>query len=330
MIGSSSASLRLPARPLAGAALLLALGLAAAATVGTGKDAAPERAVQAPLAPKSLLLDVSARDGQLVAVGERGHILVSRDGGSSWTQADVATRALLTGVVMQDAQLGWAVGHDEVVVRTRDGGSSWERVNYAPEKERPLLDVWFADARRGLAIGAYGGLLATSDGGDTWEPRPVNGDDDFHLNQIAAAADGTLYVAAEAGHLYRSDDRGTTWRPLPSPYQGSFFGLLPMADGSLLAFGLRGHLYRSPDRGQTWARIETGTEATLTAALELGPGRFVVAGLAGTLLWSDGANGALRRQDMPDRKAIVALAKRDERSLLLFGEGGVQRVEIAQ
>jgi photosystem II stability/assembly factor-like uncharacterized protein len=198
----------------------------------------------------------------------------------------------------------------------------------APAEERPLLDVWFADERRGLAVGAYGSLLATSDGGQTWEPRSVIEGDDFHLNGIAQAPDGSIYLAAEAGRLYRSDDGGLTWKSLTSPYQGSFFGVLPMTDGGVLAFGLRGNLFRSTDRGATWIRIETGTEATLTAALELGSGRFVVAGLAGTLLWSDG-NGALRLQEMPDRKGIVALARSDDRSLLLVGEGGVHRVEIA-
>lgn len=323
---------RVPASPPsafrlgAGAALLLVL--AATAAVGTGRDAPPERAVRAPLAPRSLLLDAAARDGRVVAVGERGHILVSKDGGASWAQADVPTRVLLTAVFMHDGRLGWAVGHDEVVVRTSDGGATWVRVRSAPENERPLLDVWFHDARRGLAVGAYGTLLATNDGGDTWEPRRVNGDDDFHLNHLARAADGALYLAAEAGRLYRSDDGGGTWRPLPSPYEGSFFGLLPLTDGSLLAFGLRGRLYRSADRGGTWARIETGTDATLMAGLDLGSDRFVVGGLAGTLLWSDGADGPLRRQDLPDRKGIVALARGDERTLLAFGEGGIQRVEI--
>lgn len=327
MIGRVLASPPPPSRLGAAAALLL--GLAATAAVGTGRAADPERAVKAPLAPRSLLLDAAARDGRLVAVGERGHILVSLDGGASWAQADVPTRVLLTAVFMHDGRLGWAVGHDEVVVRTRDGGATWERVRSAPDNERPLLDVWFHDARRGLAVGAYGALLATSDGGDTWEPRRVNGDDDFHLNHVARAADGALYLAAEAGHLYRSDDSGGTWRPLPSPYHGSFFGLLPMADGPLLAFGLRGHLYRSPDRGQTWERMETGTDATLTSALQLGPGRFVVGGMAGTLLWSDGPGPVLRLQELPDRKAIVALARGDDRNLLLFGEGGVRRVEIS-
>jgi photosystem II stability/assembly factor-like uncharacterized protein len=86
-------------------------------------------------------------------------------------------------------------------------------------------------------------------------------------------------------------------------------------------------LFRSTDRGRTWEPIETGTEATLTSALQLGPGRFVVAGMAGTLLWSAG-DSKVRKQELPGRKAIVALALGDERTLLLFGESGVQRVEI--
>ena len=309
---------------MAAGAIVLTIVLAPAGPAGASREAS----VMAPLAPSSWLLDVAARDGLLVAVGERGHVLVSRDQGQSWRQAEVPTRALLTGVFMQDARIGWAVGHDEVVVRTRDGGVTWERVHSAPEHEKPLLDVWFADARAGLAVCAYGGLLATTDGGDTWTPRAVYGEDDFHLNQIAAAPDGTLFLAAEAGHLYRSDDRGTTWRPLPSPYDGSFFGLLPRPDGSVLAFGLRGHLYRSTNGGRSWTAIETGTVATLTSALDLGGGRFVVCGMAGTLLWSDAAGGAVRKQELPDRKAIVALAPGAPGTLLLVGEGGVRQVEI--
>lgn len=313
--------------PAGAAALVLVLCLLPAAAAGQAGEAR-EHAAKAPLAVSSLLLDAAVRDGLVVAVGERGHILISADAGRSWRQAEVETRALLTGVFMHDARLGWAVGHDEVVVRTRDGGLTWQRVHNAPEHEKPLLDVWFADERTGLGVGAYGGLLATTDGGDTWTPRAVRGGDDFHLNQIAAAADGTLFLAGEAGHLYRSDDKGATWQPLPSPYEGSFFGLLPMPDGALLAFGLRGHLYRSPDGGRTWTPMATGTEETLTCALDLGGGRFVVGGMAGTLLWSEGPDAAVRRQDLSDRKAIVALAHAGPGTLLLFGEGGVRRVEV--
>ena len=326
MFSGSLVSCRLVPRLLCGLTMVVLAGL-----VGAGQDrSAPveERAVKAPLAPQSLLLDVSVTDGLMVAVGERGHVLVSRDGGASWIQAEVPTRTLLTGVFMRDAQLGWAVGHDAVALRTRDGGQTWERVHYEPEREKPLLDVWFADAQRGLAVGAYGELLVTSNGGDSWEPRPVNGGDDFHLNHIVPGGGGTVYLAAEAGRIYRSDDGGSTFAPVSSPYAGSFFGVLPLSDGSVLAFGLRGHAFRSRDRGTTWERIETGSEETLTCGLELGAGRFVLGGMAGTLIWGD-ASGAVRKQELPSRKAIAALAIANQQ-LLLFGEGGVQRVDISR
>jgi photosystem II stability/assembly factor-like uncharacterized protein len=312
---------------LAGVALAVSAGIATVARVDPG-PADRERSVIARLAPASLLLDVSAPDGTLVAVGERGHALVSRDAGATWTQGIVPTRALLTGVFMRSATLGWAVGHDEVVLRTRDGGATWERVHYAPENERPLLDVWFADDRTGLAVGAYGTLLVTRDGGDTWQGRSLLEGDDLHLNHIVPAGDGALYVAGEAGHLYRSEDGGESWQALPSPYQGSFFGILPLRDGALLAFGLRGHLYRSADRAAIWQKVETASEETLTCGIDLGGGRYLIGGMAGTLLWGDGAS--VRKQELPTRRAIVALAPLDEGHVLAFGEGGTTRLEIAR
>jgi photosystem II stability/assembly factor-like uncharacterized protein len=322
--------------------LLLAAGLRAAATpapppqeqpAGAATEPAavtgsePEWAVMARLAPRALVLD-AARHGDLVlAVGERGHVLLSRDGGVSFAQAKVPTRALLTGVFVHDERLAWAVGHDAVVVRTRDGGLSWERVHDAPEAERPLLDVWFENAERGLAASAYGELLVTRDGGSSWERRAIRDGDDFHLNQLAAATDGALYAAAEAGHLYRSDDGGESWVPLTSPYEGSFFGVLPLAGGRVLAFGLRGRLFSSADRGKTWARIETATEATLLCGLETGPSRFVIAGMEGTLVYGDAAAGTARSEGRPDRRAILAIEPGPGGSLLLFGEGGVRRIE---
>jgi len=51
-----------------------------------------------PLAPESMLLDVTRTSRGFVAVGERGHVILSTDG-KSWVQADnVPTRATLTNV----------------------------------------------------------------------------------------------------------------------------------------------------------------------------------------------------------------------------------------
>jgi photosystem II stability/assembly factor-like uncharacterized protein len=308
------------------AGLTFAAAAAAASVAAAPPPAAPERSMPARLASRSLLLDAADRDGLAVAVGERGHVLLSRDGGKTWTQAEAPTRALLTGVWLHDAQLGWAVGHDETILRTRDGGKTWQRVRHVPEEEKPLLDVWFRDEKSGFVVGAYGLLLATADGGDTWEPRTVAEGDDRHLNHVTEAG-GSLYISGEAGALYRSEDGGQTWQALQSPYEGSFFGLLPLSDGGLLAFGLRGNAFRSEDKGKTWTRIASGTEATLMTGRELGDGKVAVAGMAGVLLWSEDGGRTFRLRELDDRKASLAILPGAAGGVVLLGEGGVRPIE---
>ena len=300
----------------------MSFGLLAAAGAG--------QATEGPPALRSLLLDAAAAGPRLVAVGERGHILLSTDNGASWKQAKAPTRALLTAVHMHDDRLGWAVGHDAVILRTVDGGESWTVAHFAPEEERPLLDVWFRDERTGFAVGAYGYFLATGDGGETWTPRTV-GEDDFHLNALFPAAGPgggaqRLYIAAEAGAAYRSDDGGQTWRALPSPYAGSWFGGLALDRDRVLLAGLRGSLFRSEDGGESWTPVASGTRATLTAAARLASGRIVVAGLEGSVLTSEDGGRSVSARSLPSREGISAVLPLADGTALLIGEFGVARL----
>jgi photosystem II stability/assembly factor-like uncharacterized protein len=326
---------------VAGSALLSALSTPASAQEPASEEI--EFALEKPLASRSLLLDGAAIGDLMVAVGERGHILVSRDQGLTWKQATtVPTRATLTGVFFHDEELGWAVGHDAVILRTRDGGSGWELLYQAPEEELPFLDVWFKNAQNGFALGAYGYFLATSDGGDSWEPVDLSAaaelteeeelygyGADYHLNHIARSDDGRLYIAAEAGTIYRSDDGGESWTTLPSPYHGSFFGTLPLEGNSVLLFGLRGHLFRSDDAGESWREIDSGTQAMLTDGLELEDGTVVLAGLAGTLLVSADGGETFTLRPQADRQGLATILPTADSHLLLIGEFGVNRLPLS-
>ncbi len=301
---------------------LLALGAANA-----------QPAVHARLAPNSLLIDGAFAGARLVVVGERGHVLVSDDGGASWKQARVPVRALLTAVHMHDERIGWAVGHDALILRTEDGGATWRVVHFAPKEERPLLDVWFRDERNGFAVGAYGYFLSTTDGGRTWKPRTID-KDDFHLNAIVPAGPGRLFIAGEAGAIYRSDDDGGTWRKLASPYAGSWFSALALDANELLLLGLRGSMYRSENGGESWTQVKTGTKATLTGALLVKPELMLVTGLEGALLVSrDGGRSVSTDaafRPLTSRQGVSkALALPDGRVLLL-GEFGARRLPRAE
>ena len=310
-------------------------------------DSANQPAEIEPLASTSLLLDLAKAGDRFIAVGERGHVLLSDDNGATWRQAkSVPTRVMLTAVFFADAEYGWAVGHDETILNTTDGGETWVRSHFAPETQQPLLDLWFANRISGIAVGAYGAYLTTNDGGRHWastkfsppaKPHGAEGagsapaedepPPDYHLNRIVGVGN-RLYIAAEGGQLYRSDDRGANWRALPSPYEGSFFGLVPIRGEGLLAFGLRGHLVRSADAGETWTPLDSGTTAMLTDGVAVNDLRVVIGGLTGVLLVSGDAGETFRLTQQEDRRGISALLPAAAGSVVIAGEGGVKVIPV--
>ena len=327
---------------------------AVCAAVGAAPPPADQEALLEPLAPRSLLLDIVAipGDGALLAVGERGHVLLSHDGGRNWEQQPTPSRANLTAVTFADVSHGWAVGHDEVILRTTDSGRSWSRVHFAPERQQPLLAVSFDGFGHGLAVGAFATVYRSDDAGVSWQParfdpqplpaargahsapkrdamREDEGISQPHLYAIARGGGGVLYIAGEAGHLFRSDDAGQSWFELPSPYEGSFFGLLPLDGSALLAFGLRGHLVRSEDAGRSWQPLVSHTEALLAGGTRLPDGTLVIVGLAGTVLVSRDGGHEFQLYPQADRKGFDAVAAAGPGAIVLTGEGGARRLELA-
>jgi hypothetical protein len=105
---------------LAAVAALLLVSAAASA------DYQFSGAVQVRELQKRTLSDIAHTNGSLVAVGERGLIIVSRDGGLSWTQASVPVSATLTAVDFATDEKGWAVGHAGTILHSSDGGATWQ------------------------------------------------------------------------------------------------------------------------------------------------------------------------------------------------------------
>ncbi|OHE78230.1 MAG: hypothetical protein A3G75_06905 [Verrucomicrobia bacterium RIFCSPLOWO2_12_FULL_64_8] len=288
------------------------------APAGFATDATGEAA----LAARSLLLDAQAVGRAVIAVGANGHILRSADSGRTWEKAAVPTTATLTGVDFPDERNGWAVGHDALILHTADGGHTWMRQYQGGDIEHPYLDVCFLDAQTGFVVGSYGLFLATADGGQTWAARRIT-DEDLHFNRIAKSETGALFIAGEGGTLLRSDDRGATWRKLPSPYDGSFYGVLPIARTPVLAYGLRGRVHRSDDKGETWDGAAAIQPALLATAIRLRGGAIVLAGQA-RAFWVSRDDGRTFAPWAAGLTTPVAeLVETADGRLLAFGEAGV-------
>ncbi|WP_431099096.1 WD40/YVTN/BNR-like repeat-containing protein [Polaromonas aquatica] len=312
------------------------------------------------LTPKALgaaTLAVARAGDRLVAVGERGTVLLSDDHGVSWRQAQVPVQATLTAVCFTDARNGWAAGHLGAILRSMDGGASWhkqldgvqaaELVKQAAERssdasamaqaqrlveegaDKPFFDLEFIDAQRGFAVGAYNLMFATTDGGKSWTalgPRLPN-PKSLHLYGVRARG-RTLVIAGEQGLLLRSTDGGANFSAPASPYKGSFFGLLQTRGGALVAYGLRGTAYRSTDEGLHWDKLDTGLPMAIGAGMALPNGGFVLVSQAGDALVGGADGPALRR--IPAREAVpvsgAVLAA--DGSLVLASLRGMRRVEL--
>jgi len=296
-------------------------GSAAAFTIAATCFAASPVTPGSGFETRMLLLDAHSTGHRWVAVGERGLILLSDDG-QHWRLAQTTGETLLTALTGQGAQL-WAVGHDATILKSVDAGASWRRVHYAPESERPLLDVAYLDNARGFAVGAYGYFLETRDAGEHWTTRSITAED-RHYNAIAKLANGTLLIAGEAGTLLRSTDAGFTWQALPSPYAGSWFGILPLGKNGAVIFGLRGKLYRTDDAGAHWAAIPTGTAAALMGGRVLADGTVVVVGHDGVVLTSSDQAHTFTLHPQSGHAALSTLLA-NKHQWWLFGERGVTR-----
>lgn len=283
----------------------------------------PRPAEKMPLTPKSLLLDVVRNNGTFVAVGDRGGIILSRDG-KNWEQVDVPVRAALTAVHFPDEQHGWAVGHDAAIVATADGGKTWALQHFQPDLEKPLLDVLFLDASRGFAVGAYGLLLQTADAGKTWTEvdAPSIREEEVHFNALARLGNGNLFIAGESGMLAVSADEGKTWTRLKSPYDSSYFGALPVGDKGALVFGLRGNVYLAQDVRGAWKKVDTQSVASMFGGTVLPSGELAMVGLNGVIFIVDTA-GTVRSLQMPTGTPLSAAIPLDG-GLLAVGESGVQ------
>jgi len=281
-----------------------------------------------PLADEALVLSIAKVGTSLIMVGERGHVLKSKDDGKTWQQiTNIPVNIALTKVIAHNNHV-WAMGHDAAIIHSDDGGETWELQFYDADREVPFLSGHFVDEDRGFIIGAYGTLLSTEDGGDTWEDGLIHDELDYHLNDITLAEDGNYYVAGEAGYAFRSEDDGYTWTEIELPYMGSMFGVATLGD-EIVMYGLRGNILPSTDQGETWDEVYTDIENSLFGSTRLNDTQLLIVGANGTrLIYTQGGDVSIMEGEDTGDDYSDALAIGGQ--VILVGETGYKKQAVNQ
>lgn len=311
----------------------------------------------------SPLMAVANAGERLVAVGMRGLVAASDDGGKHWAQVPVPVRSDLLALSFPNASDGWAVGHDGVVLHTADGGRSWVKqfdgrvasvalaaayrkridagaktlqpfldqlvLNYRAGPSVPFLGVCFTDALHGMAVGAFGMAIVTDDGGKSWSPalERIDNPQFLHLDAVRAIA-GVRYIVGEQGHIYREQADTGRFQAIETGYSGSFFGVAGQGD-IVLAYGLKGTLYRSDDRGANWRAVHTSLHGAVTGVTWLPERRaFAIVTAAAESVLYDPAAGTFKAFK-PDRPSVfTAVQALPGGGVLLTAIDGIGRASL--
>jgi len=299
------------------------------------------------------LVGVCYTGSRLVSVGPRGLIIVSENDGDTWKQSNVPVQSDLVAVNFPTKNLGWAVGHDGVILHSDDGGNTWikqfdgrmaekqfrkyyeeniqkaddsfskalelTKLNYEKGPALPFLDVYFENQLTGYAVGTFGLISKTTDGGKSWSPlmhKIDNFQPTMSLNNIKKIHDN-LYITSERGCVFILNKKRDYFEKRETGYKGTFFGITGN-DRVILAYGIRGAMYRSRDEGNSWEALSIPTHATISAGIAIASGDgFLFVTQAGELLSCDGSanNFSVKMADTP--MFVVAAAMTPSEHLIM-------------
>jgi photosystem II stability/assembly factor-like uncharacterized protein len=275
------------------------------------------------------------------AVGDRGVVLRTVDGGRSWNRVRVPVTASLASIFFVDERHGWIVGGyawplvdrtTGVVLRTRDGGDSWQAIDL--QSIGRLARVGFQSPQVGWAIGDGSptmptGIYQTRDGGTTW----TGANEGARRQWIDGAMTRDRLVAI--GLPYGAEGFQPATSPHGKPAAVSGASLDPLcsvcldAQGAGWGVGSGGMMQFTRDAGRTWGAPRNlppaaARESLNFQAVTIAPGGDVwVAGSPGSIFFrQDATSGDWSTVSIPSTLPIEALWFADAQNGWAVGQLG--------
>jgi photosystem II stability/assembly factor-like uncharacterized protein len=221
----------------------------------------------------------------VVAVDETSRVIMSADGGATWTAAAATPPGLEAEDLFFTTPLdGWVAGFGfsgGAVHHTTDGGATWIPV---PDFSGAYVAIDFAGSN-GWAANVGGRFYRTTDGGVTWTQGDLPGSP-LQIQDMDFFDENTGYAVGWWGDAFRSDDGGATWQVLPTPNgNDQLTDIFLLGPDELWVSTNDNVAYYSANGGQSWAILDIGSA---------GFGNFaaIVATPAGDA-WVAGSQGAI-------------------------------------
>jgi len=133
-------------------------------------------------------------NGRIVLGAEFAYVLVSEDGGETFTLANKGEKSIFAMHLLPDGS-GYAAGQEGLVMKTSDNGSTWTVLTSGSNAN--LFGIW-ASAQGEIVATGMRALLRSSDGGSTFTSST---DQEVVRNWFVPVAMGEVETKGDAGAL---------------------------------------------------------------------------------------------------------------------------------
>ncbi|MBL7924577.1 MAG: T9SS type A sorting domain-containing protein [Bacteroidia bacterium] len=187
------------------------------------------------------------------AAGEKGALIKTTNGGSSWTAQYAGIVNDISGMQFPDSLHGFIASESEFLVSSNSGQSWSIRYRFPSNFISALFmldaDTGFAGLSNGSGIGQ---LYKTTNGGSTWTSVLNNAAGD--ILDLYMKPSGVGVLSGTSGLLMRTTDFGATWTPVTIGTSMDLHDVSMPTNNHVYVAGDT-ELYQSTDGGQSFSPI---------------------------------------------------------------------------
>jgi len=210
------------------------------------------------------------------AVGSRGTLLATNDGGSRWHVQPQPTEDAIRDLYFSNSLEGWLLcerniydlrSNDEqraYLMKTTDGGEHWKRLNLrGAAVDARLMRALFSNGGRAWAFGEGGSIYTTQDSGASW--IKLQSPTRYLLLGGVFVDENSGWLVGAGATILQTSDGGETWHAgrIPGAPNLRFNAASFVDTRHGWAVGSGGAIYRTSNGGRSWQLQNSGVTADL-------------------------------------------------------------------